>query len=359
MAYAYRAVERPGIRVRETVGTDQTSSPYWRFAEQYLLQQGMGSLGELPNDLKWQFGAAIFKRPDLGIGEVAIYTSLWVEIADSDPRGSRVFPPFQGAAGGPTGGPILTLKGEAIDLFILPTTVHPGAVLEVGDHFVFAGQVGPPLAARVTYSVTSPSGARFGGVGQANAIGYYADPDGGFTVDEPGIWTVQVDVLHDGDTSAGPVEPPFPTGGVLGSDDGSYRFFVVDPAAPTLDAGLDPFNIAELGLSDFEVDPIHFFLAVPAGWTNVEADYVIRMPGFIIETGQATPANGKVEVVYDPSVSARISPISISFRRQDKQPGLADEVMVTVSLSGRDALGAPVQAAKLLTLVGEDIYDLN
>ena len=178
LAYAYRAVERPGIRVRETIGTDQTDSPYWRFQERYLLQQGMGSLGELPNDLKWQFGAAIFKRPDRGIGEVAIYASQWVEIADSDPRGSRVFPPFQGAAGGPSGGPILTLQGEEIDLFILPTTVQPGAVLEVGDRFVFAGQVGPPLASKVTYSVTSPSGVSFGGAGQANAIGYYADPGG-------------------------------------------------------------------------------------------------------------------------------------------------------------------------------------
>ena len=368
-SYAYRAVERPGIRVRETVGTDRTNSPYWRFAEQYLLQQGMGSLGELPNDLKWQFGAAIFKRPDLGIGEVAIYASLWVEIADSDPRGSRVFPPFQGAAGGPTGGPILTLKGEAIDLFILPTTVHPGAVLEVGDHFVFAGQVGPPLASKVTYSVTSPSGARFGGAGQANAIGYYADPGGGFTVDEPGIWTVQVDVLHDGDTSAGPVEPPYPTGGVLGSDGGSYRFFVVDPAAPSLDAGLDPFNIVQLGLYGssncfadnqcVEVDPIHFFLAVPAGWTNVEADYVIRMPGFILETGQATPAGGKVDAVYDPLRLKADFPNIDLFRRQNRRSGLADEIMITVYLSGRDASGAPVQAAKLLTLVGEDIYDLN
>ena len=315
--------------------------------------------GELPNDLKWQFGAAIFKRLDRGIGEVAIHASLWVEIPDSDPRGSSVFPPFQGAAGGPSGGPIMTLKGEAIDLFILPTTVHPGAVLELGDRFVFAGQVGPPLASRVTYSVTSPSGASFGGAGQANAIGYYADPGGAFAVDEPGIWTVQVDVLHDGDTSAGPVEPPFPTGGVLGSRDGSYRFFVVDPAAPTLDAGLDHFNIAELEPEELVRDPIHFLLEVPTGWTNVEADYVIRMPGFILETGQATPANGRVGVAYDAvRLSADFPNIDLGQRR-DQSKGLADEVMVTVYLSGRDASGAPVSAAKLLTLVGEDIYDLN
>ena len=238
---------RPGIRVRETIGTDQSASAYWRFEEMYLLQQGMGALGELPNDLKWQFGAAIFKRPDMGIGEVAIYASLWVEIPDSDPDGSRVFPPFQGAAGGPSGGPILTLQGEEIDLFILPTTIHPGAVLELGDRVVFAGQVGPPLASRVTWSVTSPGGATNGGDGYANDIGYYADPDGGFSVDETGIWTVQVDVLHDGDTSAGPVQQPFPTGGVLGSEAGSYRFFVVDPAAPSLNARLEYFNIAEWG----------------------------------------------------------------------------------------------------------------
>jgi hypothetical protein len=359
LAYAYRAVERPGIRVRETIGTDFTTSPYWRFDETYLLQQGMGSRGELPNDLKWQFGAAVFRRPDMGIGEVAIYASLWVEIHSDDPRGSRVFPPFQGAAGGPSGGPILTLKGEAIDLFILPTAIQPGSVLEVGDRFIFAGQVGPPLASKVSYSVTSPSGATQRGAGQANAIGYYADPAGAFSVDEPGIWIVRVEVLHDGETSAGAVEPPFPTGGVLGSDGGSYTFFVVDPAALTLDAGLDAFNIASLGVRTSDLDPIHFFVDVPVGWTSVQADYVIRMPGFILETGQATLAGGQVEVVYDPVRLHEDFPNIDLSRRQDHQPGLADEVMVTIYLSGTDSAGTSVNAAKLLTLVGEDIYDLN
>jgi hypothetical protein len=358
-SYAYRAVERPGIRVRETVGTDRSLSPYWRFAEMYLLQHGMGAVGEVPNDLKWQFGAAIFKRHDLGIGEVAIYASQWVEIPDSDPSGTRVFPPFQGAAGGPSGGPIITLKSEAIDLFILPTTIHPGAVLELGGHFVFAGQVGPPLASKVTWSVTSPGGATFEGTGHANAIGYYADSGGGFSVNEPGIWTVQVIVVHDGNTSAGPVVQPYPTGDVLGSDDGRYRFFVVDPAAPSLESGLDYFSIADLGLSDSVVDPIHFFLDVPGGWTDVEAYFVIRMPGFILETGQVIPANGKIEVVYDPvGLNADFPNIDLH-GRPDQVPGLADEVIITVYISGQDGSGTPTHAAKMFTLVGEDIYDLN
>ena len=218
--YAYRAVERPGVRVREMVGTEQTKSPYWRFGDLYLVQRGMGVEGDLPNDIKWQFAATVFKRPDRGIGDVAIYGSLWVEIDDDDPVGSRVFPPFQGAAGGPTGGPIMTLKGEEIDLFLMPTAVRPGAILEVGDLFVFAGQVGPPLASKVTARVTSPGGEVHTISGQANPIGYFSDPTGDFVVDEPGVWTVEVEVLHDGLTSAGLVERPYPTGDVLGSTEG-------------------------------------------------------------------------------------------------------------------------------------------
>ena len=40
-------------------------------------------------------------------------------------------------------------------------------------------------------------------------------------------------------------------------------------------------------------------------------------------------------------------------------PGLADEVFVSVLISGTDQSGQPVYAAKHLTLVGEDIYNLN
>ncbi len=360
-AYAYVAVERPGIRVRETIQTDRTKSPYWRFDDTYLLQQGVGPLGDLPNDLKWQFAATVFKRSDVAAADISIYGSLWVMIPDSDPLGSRVFPPFQGAAGGPSGGPILTLKGEEIDLFFLPTTVQAGAVLEVGDRFVFAGHVGPPLASKVTYTVTNPSGAVFGGNGQANAIGYYADSEGAFTVDEPGIWTVQVDVLHDGDTSAGLAEAPFPSGGVLGSDDGSYTFFVVDSNAPPLDSGLDAaFSIAAVSLRGGGVAPVHLFVDIPEGWTSIEATYVIRMPGYILETGDLTPvANGKIEVVYDPAALSDDFPNIDLTSRSGSDQGLADEIVIGVYLGGMDAGGADVHAAKLFTLVGEDIYDLN
>jgi hypothetical protein len=47
-AYAYRAVERPLVRVREIIGEDDVGAPpYWRFNEQYASQVGAGAGGDL------------------------------------------------------------------------------------------------------------------------------------------------------------------------------------------------------------------------------------------------------------------------------------------------------------------------
>ena len=364
-AYAYRAAERPGVRVRETIGTDTTKSPYWRFDDLYVAQRGMGVEGDLPNDIKWLFGAAVFKRPDLGIGEVAIYGSLWVEIGDDDTTGSRVFPPFQGAAGGPSGGPIMTLRGQEIDLFLMPTAVRPGTVLEVGDRFVFAGQVGPALASKVAVHVTSPRGRVYQISGQANSIGYFSDPASGLIVDEPGIWTVEVQVLHDGMTSAGPVEPPYPTGGVLGSADGRFQVYVVPTSAARIDFGQPGVVLPDLGLNVLGLDPsgdpapLRFFPRIPEGWSAVDGVYTISMPGFILEEGTLEPGEEMLEILYDPTRLRGDFP-NIDLRsRGGGEIGLSDEVFISVLLSGTDASGQRVHAAKLITLVGEDIYNLN
>ena len=66
-------------------------------------------------------------------------------------------PPFQGASGGPSGGPLMTLLGEEVDIFFHPTGVRPGSILEVGDVAAFAGQVAPTLPSEVSIVVTTPS----------------------------------------------------------------------------------------------------------------------------------------------------------------------------------------------------------
>ena len=117
-------------------------------------------------------------------------------------------------------------------MFILPTGVHPGAILEVGDTFHFAGHLMPTLDSQVTVTVTAPSGAFYMVDDQANSIGYFYDPGDDFIVDEPGLWSVDVNVWHDGQCSGGATIPPYPSGDVLGSDDGTYLDGEIIEAAP-------------------------------------------------------------------------------------------------------------------------------
>ena len=232
--YSYRSVQRPLVRVREEIGEENIVNPYWRFDEQYANQIGVGKLGDLPGEFKFQYGAAVLHGSALDQAHYAIYGSLFVLVPDDDPDGTRTFPPFQGNGGGPSGGPLFTLKGEEIDLFIHLTGVRPGSVLETGNIFALVGAIGPTLPAQVTYTVTVPDGTqrRFSGV--ANAIGYYYEPEDNFIVEQPGRYTVDLQVTYDGSTSAGQVTAPLPQGDVLGTAQGRFSVYVVSPHSAPL-----------------------------------------------------------------------------------------------------------------------------
>jgi len=64
-------------------------------------------------------------------------------------------------------------------------------------------------------------------------------------------------------------------------------------------------------------------------------------------------------VVYDPARLSRDFPNIDLASRHGQARGLSDEVFISVLLSGNDPSGERQYAAKLLTLVGEDIYDKN
>ena len=210
-AYTYSIAQRPGVRVREIIQGDDVSGAYWRFLDAYNSQSGNGPEGDLPGDFKYLYAAAVVRDQSSGEGVYAIYGSGWVLARDDDPRGSRFMPPFRGAAGGPDGGPLFTLHDREVDMFFLPLGVRPGAVLEVGDVFRMAGPIMPTLPSRVEYTVTAPNGVVRTFDGRANAIGYLYDPDDDFVLDQSGLWTVTLAATHDGMTSAGPVEPPYPS----------------------------------------------------------------------------------------------------------------------------------------------------
>ena len=237
-AYSYRSSQRPLVRVREEIAEDRISSAYWRFNDRYAKQIGVGAHGDLPGEFKFQYGAAVLHGSALDQAHYAIYGSLFVLVPDDDPDGTRTFPPFQGNGGGPSGGPLFTFKGEDIDLFIHLTGVRPGSVLETGNTFALVGTVGPTLPAKVTYTVTAPDGSKRTFSGQANSIGYYYEPDDNFIVDQPGRYTVDLQVTYTGRTSAGQVTAPFPQGDVLGTAQGRFAVYVVSPHSAPLEVDM-------------------------------------------------------------------------------------------------------------------------
>ena len=344
-AYGYRSVQRPLVRVREIISEENSgASPYWRFNEQYAGQIGVGQQGDLQNDIKFQYGGVVIRGSAIGNPQYAIYGSLFVLISDNDSRGgSRTFPPFQGNGGGPSGGPIMTLKGRDIDMFFHPTAVRPGTVLEVGDTFAVAGAVGPTLAGTVSTTITKPSGRVVTLSGKANKVGYYYRPTDDFIADEAGVYTVDLSVTFDGITSAGQVSQPFPHGGVLGTANGRFYVYVVSRGGPALNVDLP---------DQIQINPAALVAnaSAPTGMTLTGGHMTATMPGFMLQTNDLSASGGSL--TYRPDFLS----LSRDFPNLDLTPP-ADLVTMTLFGSGVDDAGKPMYAAKVIDLHGAALFN--
>jgi len=332
-AYLYNAVERPGVRVREIVRGSDNQAEYWRFDDAYHVQSGNGPEGDLPGDFKFIYGGAVLRDEDAGEGEYAIYGSGWVHTEYDDPLGGRVMPPFQGAAGGPSGGPLFTIFDKPIDMFFVPLAVRPGMVLELGDTFRMAGPIMPTLPSKVEYAVTAPDGVRrsFGGV--ANAVGYFYQPSDDFTLDQTGEWMVELTVYHDGLTSAGLVEEPFPTGGPLTPDLHTFSFFVVESARDRLPVYTD---LSELDRQPWHYDVVSasFSMTLPAGLDADKVRMLATIPGIVLASEELSVKDGRVEWTLDGPALNRL------VHNLDVQSGLADTIVVTFFAQDGDQVAA-------------------
>jgi hypothetical protein len=361
IAYSYRSSQRPGVRVREVVAEDGESGGYWRLDTLYDDQLGVGILGDQPNDFKFQYVGVVYRDLNTGRNEYLGQGSGWIFIPDDDPTGSRVMPPFAGTGNGgwtTEGGPLLTLKGDEIDIFILPTGVRPGAVLEVGETFRFAGHLMPTLDSQVEAVVTAPSGALHTVSGQANAVGYFYDGADDLTVTEPGLWSVDVKVWHDGVCSGGATVPPYPSGDVLGSErgpwtGGRYWFYVVPVGSPRLGVSTPSPGLLPIG---GEMAPIAIRGSWPMDLTGAEVEYTISMPGYILDQGRATVRGNSFEFAFDPEALHQDFPnLDLADRDGHWAPGLSDTFLIGILLQGRDG-GAEVYRATTITIQGERVY---
>ncbi|MBN2549403.1 MAG: carboxypeptidase regulatory-like domain-containing protein [Anaerolineales bacterium] len=350
-AYWYGSSERPDVHVRELISEDNMGTAYWRFNDTYNMQIGEGARGDLPGDLKWEFGGAVFRILGQHINEYAVYSSLWVLLPHDDPVGARVTPPFQYAAGGMNGGPIMTLNGQDIDMLFLPRSIRPGDILHLGDTVAFSGHVGPPLDSRVTVDIVSPSNVHHNGQWHANKIGWIYDPEFEFAAYEIGRWTVNVSVLHDRPYLPTGLTPlSHNTGTVLGTS-GSYEFYVVEPGAQPLFFFTPRPGVIRWPTGLVELVAISGL--APQGATSVR--YTIHDKGVVMGQGVLTPdANGVFTLVYDAKALNTIFPFVSLTAHEGNWEGLADEVKISFL-----ALGPGLAHAGAVTLIGEEVFVTN
>ena len=193
------------------------------------------------------------------------------------------------------------------------------------------------------------SGKEYTVTGQANKVGYFYQPESDIIVDEPGVWLVEVQVLHDGLTSSGPTTEPYPTGSVLGAQGESYTIYVTEGEPTPLEA-LAPAE-GMLKISGPPIEPITFSGRVPDEFQNARFTYTIAMPGYILEQGEGEVEGREFALTYDPAELNK-EYLNLDVTAYDyPRPGLADQVWITV-LFEADGRTLPL----MFTLHGEEVF---
>lgn len=352
--YFYSSSWRPGISVRSHVAEDMVPASYWFFDDVYGYQLGVGPNGDLPGDIKMNYGGTVFRDRVTGFSHYGAYASMLVIIdPETDPLGRRVLPPFDGLLpGSPPSGPLLEIGGKRYDLFLTYGAIAPGAVLDVGDRFYVSGVVWPPVSGMVRGTVTSPAGKRTSFETASNAVGLFNTS--GPIAHEPGEWIVTAEGCCNGKTSTGtiadlvPVEK-WPRGSGIGLEDTSFVVPVVPSSAESIAFDLTPGRIPS---------PPHPFVIrgqLPKQRRAQHVQVRVSLPGQVIDSRTLSARSGSFTYAYDPRKLAKLFPnIDITLPSPDPmlcQPAWYDTVTFTF-WAGK---GADICAGTVL-LQGEDVY---
>jgi len=352
--YFYTTSWRPGISVRSHVAEDMVPASYWFFDDVYGYQFGIGPNGDLPGDVKMNYGGTVFRDLTTGISHYGAYASMLVLIdPETDPIGRRVMPPFDGLLpGSPPSGPLLEIGGKRYDMFLTYGALAPGAVLEVGDRLCVSGVVWPPISGVVRGSVTSPSGKRTFFETPSNAVGLFNTP--GPIAGEPGEWIVTAEGCCNGKTSAGTIahlvpEEQWPRGGGIGLEDTSF----VVPVVPRNTESI-AFDLAQ----EPHLSPPRPFVIRGYFPKNINTQHIqvlVSLPGQVIDSKELLAEKGCFTYIYDPQKLSKWFPnIDVALPSPDpihRQPAWYDTATFTFWAGS----GANIRAGIVL-LQGEDVY---
>ena len=352
--YFYTTSWRPGISVRSHVAEDMVPASYWFFDDVYGYQFGVGPGGDLPGDVKMNYGGTVLRDLTTGISHYGAYASMLVIIdPETDPIGRRVMPPFDGLLpGSPPSGPLLEIGGKRYDVFLTYGAIAPGTVLEVGDRFCVSGVVWPPISGVVSGSITSPSGKRTPFETPSNSVGLFNTP--GPIAHEPGEWVITAEGCCNGKASTGTIaelvpEGKWPRGGGIGLDGTSFVVPVVPPNTESI-----AFDLSQ-GPHLFAPQPLIIRGCLPKGLRAERVHALVSLPGQVIDSRELRAEEGCFAYTYDPEVLSQQFPnIDVTLPSPDparRQAAWYD----TVTFTFWAGTGADICAGMVL-LQGEEVY---
>ena len=304
---SYITATRPDVILRQYVSGGDDPAAAFNGADTFDQQIGAGIDGIRDGDYAFLFGG-VLTEDDSGI-----YSSL--AIVGEDDESARVLSPFIDQ---------LTIYGQTVDMFFVPTGVRPAQVMTLNDRLSIIGQVAPTLPADVTVSITSPSGQRTQFSDVANTVGYFYSPQNDLILDEIGIWTTSIQTIYRGETSLGEVEPPYPQGQL------SYAIYVVPENNP-------PLGEAEFATETSAITKT-YALNIPEGWTDVRAFATITTPSAILLQDELTVFPSGTSFTYNPTVLSREFP-NIELLETADGNHVADVLTLTLAMTGMDAEG--------------------
>jgi len=352
--YFYTTSWRPGVAVRSLVAEDLQPVGYWFFDDPYAYQFGNGPAGDLPGDVKMNYGGGVFRDKKSDVTHYGGYASMLVLIDGRDPLGARVLPPFDGIVpGSPPCGPLLSIGGEEYDVFLTFSAVAPGSVLETGDRLSIAGVVWPPVSGFVHGEVISPSGQHTKYKVKSDAMGLF-EYDGPVAT-EAGVWTVSSEGVCNSETSVGMIselvaEDKWPRGGGIGLSDTTFSVPVVNKNTQPI-----AFDIPE----DAKAKPPRPLVIrghLPKTFQVDEVQAVVSSPGQVIDQQKLQVKNNTFEYIYDPQKIRQLFPnidtmVGIPTGGFEENPAWYDTVTFTFWAESSDDI-----TAGMVLLQGEELY---
>ncbi|MFO7685295.1 MAG: ParA family protein, partial [Desulfobacterales bacterium] len=139
---------------------------------------------------------------------------------------------------------------------------------------------------------------------------------------------------YDGMTSVGPVQAPYPTGGMISETVGEFSVYVLPQ-----EAGFIQVTSPQITDGNMPVAlPFNVTVFVPTTWSSEQLNYTVMMDGIVLDTG-VQPAYGDVFAYnYDPRRLHERFPNLDTTLQNTFTPVSADAIRMTFVLSGVDEL---------------------